>query len=203
MTTSLTDVLELQAGQEADEKEIQDLLAEAEGKIAALDQQGLGADAGRKKANELKDAAIKSIRDRRAAAQDRAKRAAAMQTAFTDEAFRRAALMKDANRVSATMSAIRHAATHELSEYARQAAEAGDVALCEALRLEFFSRQDRGDHIAGFATAFNKLKLSEAAEARERLQKVRRSAALMDVRIAEVLRGHKNPVGRLIAVRTA
>lgn len=195
------DVATLETAQAGDLNAIEQAIAKAEADIEALDALSIRESDRRDKVQEIRDKAIVEIRDRRAAAQKRLQEAKAMSREFEPQAFRRSAIQGAAAKVSSLIPIYQNAPTSELFGFLDDAVTAGNIAAAEALRHEFDKRKRTAEEIRRFAAILSRLKLP-VDEASEKLANVHSMGAMIDVRITELLRGRRDPMRRLNAMRT-
>src|SRR5829696_3660250 len=198
----------LENEQERDHKTVTEAIAAAEKRIASLNPD-LKPDILAEQARQIREQALKDTAERRNRMVDRGALAQQSLPHHTAESYRRRARFHDDPVTDATMrvakqGTLSRTSTPELLAHLQDAVAANDLASAEATRLEFQSRNDRGPEIQKrFETIFAELKLPQAAEAQRALNRVTGLAGVVNSSLAELVRGHSDPMARLAAHRVA
>lgn len=195
----------LEREQEAAHRAFEAEVSKVEQRIAALDQ-NLRADVLQERARAIREEGVKALGDKRKAIAERADQAKALLRRHTPEATRRAALDGlDPNKALATFPTLSRASTSELVARLHDAVDGNNLALAEAIRLEFGQRPlDERQPVADeFRSLFGKLRTPEADDASRALNRAAGLLHVVDVRLAELLHQRSDPMERLRAHRAA
>jgi hypothetical protein len=206
----MTDIAHLQSlerAQETDLKSIEAAVAKATAEIERLDQ-NLKPEILAERTGEIRRRASEALQERHRAIVERSNEAKALGRKFTPEGVRRSARFHDDPATDATASLaasmrLAKVPTGELLEYLSDAVEANNVAMVEAIRVEWTSRPDTNDLRGEFTARFSKLQIPQAAEAARSLQRVQGLAEMSAVKLTELSRGSSDPMRRLAAFRAA
>ena len=198
---------DMQILQEEDFASLNKLIADVDKRIADLDQQ-LRDEVLRERAQEIRSEGAKLLDPVLRAMNKRAATAEQMARTFTREAELRRARFHKEDGVNATMTLaafarLQRTSTPELVEHMKDAATANDLALAEAVRLEFASRQDTSEFREGYAAAFAKVQTPHADQVKATVGKVASLAALGRERFNYATTGRSDPVARMAAARLA
>ncbi|ATQ66898.1 MULTISPECIES: hypothetical protein [Methylosinus] len=195
----------LLADQERDAAAIDRAVAAAQVRVQALDKD-LRADVLRDREAELRLEALRGLTETRRAMLERAEAAQAQARRLTPEAERRAARFHNDDAVHASMSIATYArlertSTPELMEHLADAIEDRNLALAEAVRLEFGRRNDAGPLREQFAGLFGRLRSPAAEEAKQAVSRIAGLSGLAAERLLTLERGRGDAAARLAAAR--
>jgi hypothetical protein len=200
---SMAKVAETEAGR------IEQQIAAVEKRLAAIDT-NLRDDVIRERQREIRAKAADELLKAREALAVLAKKAEEQARHWTPAALRRAARfdvdpVKDATIRLATFAVLSRSSTGELMAHLQDAVDYGNLALAEAIRLEFQNRPaDERDAIGlGFFRALDLVPMPAAAVSTATLQRIIGLARQADVRIGEVTSGRSDPLKRIAAARMA
>jgi hypothetical protein len=178
-------------------------------RIADLDPE-LPAQVRMKRTLQIREEAVKLLSPWMRALSERAEKAEALARTSTKEAeLRRTRFHPDeatnAAMTLATFARLQRSSTVELVEHMEDAAAAGNLALAEAVRLEFRGRpeRERNELRDRYVAAFSKLEPRQAAAAKQAIGKIRSLTALGQERFNAVTTGRSDPVARMNAARMA
>jgi hypothetical protein len=203
---NLEDMLRSQEGEFAD---FERQAAKIDKRIADLDPQ-LQPDALRKRTAQIRSEAVQLLSPWMRALSERAARAEATARTFTKEAELRRAKFHNDEGVNATMTLaafarLQRSSTAELIEHLEDAVSTQNLALAEAVRLEFSGRpeRERQELTHRYSGAFEKLQVPQVVAAKQALGKIASLAALGEERFTSLTSGRSDPVARMTAVRLA
>lgn len=184
---------------------INKIIEGAEREIAALDPE-LRDEVVRERAEQIKARSMDALAAERAHLQRRAADAEVAERRHEPAALRRHARFHEEPHADATMrlatfATLERSSLADLIVHLEDAVEGHNLALAEAVRLEFARRPEvPPETTAEFGRVMNRLAYP-SAETLAKLREVRGSASMADVRISEFLRGQSNPAGRISAAR--
>jgi hypothetical protein len=183
------------------------LVAGVAKRIAGLDPQ-LRDDALQQRTHEIRTAAGKELSPLLQTMAGRAQAAEQMARGLHPGGGASAGPLHPDNATNATMTLAAFARlartpTAELVDHLEDAVAAKNLALAEAVRLEFGGRKDGVEFRQRYAAAFAKIEAPDAAAAKRSIGKIASLAAMGRERFNAATTGRSDPVARMAAARMA
>jgi hypothetical protein len=194
----LNRILQAELDQKADEARIDDAIAKAENKIAALNYRHLAPEDMQRAMIAIRDGTIMIVRDVRKNMQNRDNVAKTMQETLSDDYLRQRSRfakddIEDRDLRTRFFELLKRTPTHALIDHFRDAMEVGHVACAESIQFEFKCRDDGGAYAASFEAIVKDCSPCDPVEIRKRLSNIRKSTDKVDARISSLLQRVLSP----------
>lgn len=186
-------IVEAERDQNKDEARINDVVANSEREIAALDRRHLGPEERRTATVAIRDKAALLVRDVRRNMLKRAIAAKRMQEALGNDFLTRCSRFAEDDEADRDLRShffklVEGVPTSSLVEHYRAAVEANNLACAEVIRFEFRCRGDREKYVGTFEALFRKAAGQDPVAIRTRLTSICRSIERVDGSLTHVLR---------------